>query len=108
MFLLSSAKVALSNMGPRAKPRVFSVSLTQNFQRGRQVWKTQVRGVIWHCLSGRRDSGVRASVQSWRETFPDPAEVILGPNPCHPSLPVERSTHADVSYRATKTDLGGR
>lgn len=79
MFLLSSAKVALTNMGPRAKPRVFSVSLTQNFQRGRHVWKTQVRGVTWHCLSGRRDSGVRASVQNWRETFPDPAEVILGP-----------------------------
>lgn len=47
MFLLSSAKVALTNMGPRAKPKVFSVSLTQNFQRGRQVWKTQVRGVTW-------------------------------------------------------------
>ena len=40
MFLLSSAKVALTNIGPRAKPKVFSVSLTQNFQRGRQVWKT--------------------------------------------------------------------
>lgn len=42
MLLLSSAKVALTNMGPNAKPRLFSVSLTQNFQRGRQVWKTQV------------------------------------------------------------------
>lgn len=41
MFLLSSAKVAFTNMGPRAKPRLFSVSLTQNFQRGRQVWKTR-------------------------------------------------------------------
>lgn len=42
MFLLSSAKVAFTNMGPRAKPRLFSVSLTQNFQRGRQVWKTHM------------------------------------------------------------------
>lgn len=35
--LLSSAKVALTNMAPRAKPRLLSVSLMQNFQRGRQV-----------------------------------------------------------------------
>lgn len=37
MLLLSSEKVALTNMGLKAKPRLFSVSLTQNFQRGRQV-----------------------------------------------------------------------
>lgn len=35
--LLSSAKVALTNMAPSAKPRLLSVSLMQNFQRGRQV-----------------------------------------------------------------------
>lgn len=39
--LLSSAKVALTNMAPRAKPRLLSVSLTQNFQRGRQVCMAQ-------------------------------------------------------------------
>lgn len=39
MFLLSSAKVSFTNMGPRAKPKLFSVSLTHNFQRGRQVCK---------------------------------------------------------------------
>lgn len=37
--MLSSAKVALTNMAPRAKPRLLSVSLMQNFQRGRQVCK---------------------------------------------------------------------
>lgn len=88
MFLLSSAKVALTNMGPRAKPKVFSVSLTQNFQRGRQVWKTQAGGVPWlpsffpttTCLGGST-SGARASVQHLRETFSDPVEVILGTGP---------------------------
>ena len=87
MFLLSSAKVALTNMGPRAKPKVFSVSLTQNFQRGRHVWKTQVRRVCWHYLSRKWHSGVRASVQNLRETFPDPAEVIVGTGPKRPGSP---------------------
>ena len=40
--LLSSAKVALTNMAPSAKPRLLSVSLMQNFQRGRQVCTGQV------------------------------------------------------------------
>lgn len=35
--LLSSAKVSLTNMAPRAKPRALSVSLTQSFQRGVQL-----------------------------------------------------------------------
>lgn len=43
--LLSSAKVALTNMAPKAKPRLLSVSLMQNFQRGRQVCMGQ-EGVI--------------------------------------------------------------
>ena len=46
MFLLSSAKVSLTNMGPRAKPKLFSVSLTQNFQRGRQVCKQKGEGLL--------------------------------------------------------------
>ena len=37
MALLSSAKVALTNMAPRAKPRALSVSLTHSFQRGVQL-----------------------------------------------------------------------
>lgn len=37
MVLLSSAKVALTNMAPRAKPRALSVSLTHSFQRGVQL-----------------------------------------------------------------------
>lgn len=46
MLLLSSAKVALTNIGPRAKPKLFSVSLTQNFHRGRQVWKHKGQGLL--------------------------------------------------------------
>lgn len=37
MALLSSVKVALTNMAPRAKPRALSVSLTHSFQRGVQL-----------------------------------------------------------------------
>lgn len=37
MALLSSAKVSLTNMAPRAKPRALSVSLTHSFQRGVQL-----------------------------------------------------------------------
>lgn len=60
MLLLSSAKVALTNMGPRAKPKLFSVSLTQNFHRGRQVWKHKGEGLLGSvllpdpCWSGRK------------------------------------------------------
>lgn len=38
--LLSSAKVSLTNMAPRAKPKALSVSLTHSFQRGVQLCKT--------------------------------------------------------------------
>lgn len=83
MLLLSSAKVSLTNMGPRAKPRLFSVSLTQNFQRGRQVCKRGGRG-YWGPASFPRllfvgekaPGGAPASCQSFKETFADPGEVI--------------------------------
>lgn len=39
MALLSSAKVSLTNMVPRAKPSALSVSLTHSFQRGVQLCK---------------------------------------------------------------------
>lgn len=77
MLLLSSAKVALTNMGPRAKPKLFSVSLTQNFHRGRQVWEHKGEGLLGPillpnpCPSGRKQptAGARASFQNLRETF---------------------------------------
>lgn len=92
MFLLSSAKVAFTNMGPRAKPRLFSVSLTQNFQRGRQVWKTHmavsgthtwlfVRRVLLLPAAfhpGTVPPGACAFFWSLGDTFSGPVEATLG------------------------------
>lgn len=97
MFLLSSAKVAFTNMGPRAKPRLFSVSLTQNFQRGRQVWKTRTwlsvgsapflpAPLIWGLvLPGWGGGGVGGCLcflpELQRDTFSDPVGATLGTEP---------------------------
>lgn len=90
MFLLSSAKVSLTNMGPRAKPKLFSVSLTQNFQRGRQVWEDKWEG--WFgpvlLLPNPCPSGARTSFQNFRETFLNPAEILLGTGPRGPATPL--------------------
>lgn len=89
MFLLSSAKVAFTNMGPRAKPRLFSVSLTQNFQRGRQVWKTHTAVSGTHTwLSVGRALLPGPFHPEWRHQGPvlsrgpsDPVETTLGTEP---------------------------
>lgn len=48
---LSSAKVAFTNMAPKTKPRLLSVSLMQYFQRGRQVcrgrWSLAPSSGLW-------------------------------------------------------------